>query len=65
MILSSRPWTIFPKIFTKGGLGLLIKNNLLSHKDVELLCFLEQTYKKYVRTDSEDSEEEKNVYSVD
>ena len=69
-LLSSRPWTIFPKIFTAGGLGLLIKNNLLSHKDVELLCYLEQTYKAHMRRGAEEWEEaeeleEKNVYCVD
>ena len=60
-LLSSRPWTIFPKIFVNGGLGALIKNNLLSHNDVELLCRLEQNYKEHISTQSEDSEEEKNT----
>jgi len=55
-ILSTLPWSIFPKIFINGGLGSMIKNDLLSHKDVELLCLLEQTYKKL----HVDKEEEKN-----
>ncbi len=53
VILSNLSWTIFPKIFTKGGLGSLITNDLLSHKDVELLCRLEQTYKN-LNVDEED-----------
>ncbi len=59
-ILSDLSYSIFPRIFIKGGLGSLIKNDLLSHKDVELLCFLEQTYKNLNIID----EEEKN-YCVD
>ena len=63
-LLSSRPWTIFPKIFILGGLGSLIKNDLLSHKDVELLCHLEQNYKEYIRTHSEEEEEEEEEKNV-
>ena len=58
-ILSNFSWSIFPRIFIKGGLGSLIKNDLLSHKDVELLCLLERTYKNL----NKDLEEEK--YCVD
>ncbi len=61
-LLSSRPWSIFPKIFTTGGLGSLIKHNGLSHKDVELLCYLEQTYKESIRGESENLETEEKVY---
>ena len=62
-LLSSRPWSIFPKIFINGGLGSIIKNDLLSHKDVELLCHLEQNYKEYMRTHSvEEEEKEEKVY---
>ena len=62
-ILSYRPWSIFPKIFLKGKLGSLIKNNLLSHKDVELLCYLERAY-KYTKNknDGDSDEEEKKEY---
>ena len=48
-LLESYPPTIFPRIFKKGGLGALIKNDRLSHKDVELLCYLEKTYKESER----------------
>ena len=36
----------------------MIKNDSLSHKDVELLCLLEQTYKN-LNVDEEDEEDEK------
>jgi len=61
-ILSTLSWSIFPKIFIKGGLGSLIKNDLLSHKDVELLCRLEQTYKNLPMVKEEEEEKNNCVY---